>query len=365
MALRTTVDFIGIGAARSGTSWLTNCLRLHPDICMSEPKEIRYFNRYAPQRAAHPLSGAPERLVSLPRRATAGTPASLDSARDGLAGGRVWIGMSPLGRGVGRATSPASRDASQRCSEGDLPVGLHRQVPNPNHEQTLAWYMNHFRHGHAHQIAGEFTPLYLYDEAAPVRIRDCFPNAKLIACLRNPIDRAYSHYWYLQGADAHAGPSFEEALEREPHYIGRGLYARQLRRYLEHFAREQILILLFDDMIHQPEAELERTFRFLGVRRDIPPGALQSDKNSTTLKRSSRLRRGLRAASGVLVDLGFSPLVNQLRRLGVHRLVRQANEGPFRYPPMDAGTRRYLNVVFRDDIEELARLLGRDLSHWT
>ena len=166
------IDFIGIGAARSGTSWIANILRAHPEICVSEPKEIRYFNRYV------------------------------------------------------------------------LPVAKAKGKVNSNYDRDLAWYLDRFRHTREGQLRGEYSPIYLYDEAAASAIKSCFPDVKLIACLRNPADRAYSHYWLHRGLSVLGNISFEQALHEEEVYVSMGLYARQLKRYLEHFDRDQLLVLI-------------------------------------------------------------------------------------------------------------------------
>lgn len=283
------LDFIGIGAARSGTSWLANCLRAHPEICLSEPKDIRYFN-----------------------------------------------------------------------------FQDHEQGINKNHEKSFSWYMNHFRHCTANKIKGEFSAIYLYDKNAPSLIRKFFPEVKLIACLRNPIDRAYSQYWMWRSYQRIENRAFEYAIREESQYIERGYYSKQLKRYLEFFSIDQMFILLFDDMINHPLEELCKVFKFLNVSTDtdISSKILRKKVNPSRKVKIKSLETMLHSSQRLLINLRLSFLSFILRKIGVSSLIMKSNTVPFNYPDMKLETRKYLRNVFKDDIKELEKLLNRDLSHW-
>jgi hypothetical protein len=138
------------------------------------------------------------------------------------------------------------------------------------------WYLSHFptrtaRATHRRRagagIAGESSPYYLFHPAAAARIRETAPDTRLIAVLREPVSRAYSNYWDRVVVGTEDLPTFEEAIEAEVartatvteewladpshysfdhdhhSYLARGHYAEQLRRYLEVFPREQLLVL--------------------------------------------------------------------------------------------------------------------------
>lgn len=145
-------------------------------------------------------------------------------------------------------------------------------------------------------LAGEATPYYMFHPAVPARVAAVLPDVKLVALLRDPIERAYSHY-QMMVRTGREKLSFEEALAAEPErlagveeelakerpgvgkqghrahhqhrhraYAGRGLYAEQLERWLEHFPREQLLVLRAEDMLADPAAIYAETLRFLGAR---------------------------------------------------------------------------------------------------
>jgi hypothetical protein len=131
-------------------------------------------------------------------------------------------------------------------------------------------------------VTGESTPYYLFHPLVPGRVRETVPNVKLIALLRNPVDRAYSHY-HLQCRYGNERLSFEEAIARESEriddreepnlahrnfsYLARGVYVDQLERWFALFPCEQILVLRSEDLFEEPIATMHAASDFLGVRR--------------------------------------------------------------------------------------------------
>jgi hypothetical protein len=156
----------------------------------------------------------------------------------------------------------------------------------------MDWYRSHFpiRTDPDAFCLGESTPEYLFNPAVPQRVADVMPNVRLIALLRNPIDRAYSHYHHSRRLDREP-LSFEEALEAEPDriddeltalatnstydeqtyehysYLARGRYLEQIQRWLRHFPRHQLLVVKSEDLFENPEAVVQGVFDFL----DLPP----------------------------------------------------------------------------------------------
>lgn len=137
-------------------------------------------------------------------------------------------------------------------------------------------------------VAGESTPYYLFHPQVPARVAETLPDVKLVAILRNPVERAYSHYQHRRRAGREP-LSFAEAIAAEDRrlrggdelilvdrryrrhhfhraYFRRGLYAEQLERWLAHFAREQLLVLRSEDFFERPGDVYAETLEFLGLR---------------------------------------------------------------------------------------------------
>lgn len=154
------------------------------------------------------------------------------------------------------------------------------------------WYRSHFplpaRKEGRRTITGESTPYYLFHPHAARRMARVVPEARLIAVLRNPADRAYSHY-HQEASRGHEPLTFEEAIEAEEErlrgevermledehyvsfnhqnfsYLSRGIYADQLMRWSEFFGDEQMLVLKSEDLFERTSDALESVLGFLGL----------------------------------------------------------------------------------------------------
>jgi hypothetical protein len=156
------------------------------------------------------------------------------------------------------------------------------------------WYRAHFPAGRR-PLVGEASPGYLLHPLAPERVARMLPEARLVAILRNPVDRAFSHYQH-EVSLGREPLSFEEAIAQEEErmrgefermladesyfshawwnytYVARGLYAEQLERWFATFRGEQLLVLLTDELAQDPAGTYGRVLEFLGAK----PHALAS-----------------------------------------------------------------------------------------
>ena len=202
---------------------------------------------------------------------------------------------------------------------------------------------------------GEASPLYLRSRVAAERIHRAVPDARIIAILRNPTDRAYSGY-LMQVRKGRERRPIGECFERGDVYIEAGFYADDLARFYERFDRRGIRIYLFDELVADPQLLMSDLFTFLGVDGTFRVGV------------EKRYNVGGMPRRRWLANFGASGFVRWLRdnapesgkRLG--RGVRDANlEKP---PPMPPELRERLRELYREDIERVQELTGKDLSAW-
>jgi Sulfotransferase domain len=134
-------------------------------------------------------------------------------------------------------------------------------------------------------ITGEATPYYLFDPPVAKRMAEIVPQARLIALLRNPVDRAYSHY-QMQVKRGTEPRTFEEAIEQEhSSYVSRGIYADQLLRWFEVYSKEQMLVLKSEDFFKRPIETLKVVLTFLDLPDWEPEASeLQQRRHSGTYK---------------------------------------------------------------------------------
>ena len=150
------------------------------------------------------------------------------------------------------------------------------------------WYLEHFAAAAPGQLRGEITPYYLFHQAVPERIHALRPNMRLIALVRDPVERTLSQYFHSRRLGLEDLPleqalaaeaerlAGSEALIRQPggthsshqehSYLARSRYDEQLQRYFHLFGRSNVLVLRSEDLFEQPQASLRALSAFLGIR---------------------------------------------------------------------------------------------------
>lgn len=199
-----------------------------------------------------------------------------------------------------------------------------REAENTDYKE----YRANFEPKPQHRVIGEASPIYMYWETAPDRIWKYNPKMKWILALRNPVDRAFSA-WNMETKRGKETLPFAKAIEKEPErcreelplqhrvysYVDRGFYAHQIRRLFNIFGKDNVLVLLSEELRREHEKTLRTVFEFLGVDTSfVPPEASVFEQDYT------------------------DKIDNQLRS----RLIE----------------------TFYSDIKELEKLISRDLSAW-
>lgn len=202
---------------------------------------------------------------------------------------------------------------AQRCGTTSLfrLLEQHPQIDAParkelhffdnRYHKGLSWYQKQFPEPSGSEvISGEATPYYLFHPLVPARVKAHYPAIKLVVMLRNPADRAYSHYKWAVSKE-NESLSFSDALDAEEGrlatarlslltgqpsfshqkhtYRSRGRYLEQLQRWFELFPREQFLIVRSEDLFADPQPVLDQVWDFLELAPFTPP-ALERQKSS-------------------------------------------------------------------------------------
>lgn len=205
---------------------------------------------------------------------------------------------------------------------------------------------------------------------ACARIKAYAPQAKLIAILRQPAERAYSHFLYNCALGFEPLPDFAAALADEPRRIAQqwspmfcyramSHYADDLEHYFAHFPQAQIRVYLYDDLVAQPRQLVQDIFRFLDVDAQFAPDTTVR-YNVTQLPRNQWLANFLRRPHPL--KTWSKALIPPLLRERLTRWTQQRNRQ--KPPPLPPSLRHRLTQSLQPDLVRLQRLLGRDLSHW-
>lgn len=301
--------FFIVGAPKAGTTWLASSLSEHPDVHLSPVKEPHFF--------APPVPGE------------LGPTAVTDTD--------LW---------------------PQLAQHKRIHSGWIRDVGN---------YKRLLRVPPGKSVSGEATVAYLHAPEAARNIATWFPDARIIIMIREPIARALSHF-QMDLVDGRTTKRAESVLLRElecrregraasSSYLERSLYAEPLRRYLDVFGREQVLVLRFDDVTSAQEAVLAKVQQHLGISSAWAAPSGSGCKNVTSYSRWKLLNfllvqtRIKNVARRVLPSM----LINSGKRLLYTRQGREALSEQFRAE---------LRAFFKGDIENTATLSGLDLASW-
>lgn len=308
-------NFFIVGAAKGGTTSLQNYLSQHPQVYMSPIKETNFFSQ-ADMRAD---------LFNREYR--------MDTTLD---------------------------------IEHYLTGTMERSVHIANVER---WedYVRLFRNVKDEKARGEASTSYLYCPSTAERLSNTIPDARIVMILRNPIDRAYSHYLMNLRLAKTLETEFIREVETDFHraergwgisrlYLELGLYSEQVERYCAHFPAERVHIIIYDDYRSQPLETIAALCKFLGIdeRDDLD---LSQEYNSAGVPRFRRLNY-------ILTQAG---VINAIKRIvpdsvknGIKTLLYSSSN----IPRMSSSDRAHLADFYREDIKQLSTLLGRDLSFW-
>jgi hypothetical protein len=237
---------------------------------------------------------------------------------------------------------------------------------------TIEAYRAQFSEVTNERAVGEASNLYLYNPRAADRIRHYVPDAKLIAILRHPAERAYSRFLHLVREGREPITDFARALDEEEarvrdhwwpdfHYLRVGLYYAQLKRYFDLFPRSQIKIHLYEDLRSDPFGVLRDVFRFLEVDDTFTP--------DTTIKYN---------VSGIPKNKALHVFLQRLRsarpfverflsegqRQRILRVASNIHNRNLAKPRLSPEVRRRMIEGYREDTLKLQHLIQRDLSAW-
>ncbi len=251
--------------------------------------------------------------------------------------------------------------------------------------RSEADYLRLFRGaGESHLAVGEASPFYLYSEVAFERMRAFNPKAKVLLTLRNPVDFIHSYHQLNLSLLRENEPNLEKAWDlqearrrgehlppsaREPRlllYGEMGRFSIHVRRLLKIFPPEQVKIFLFDDFRRDTRQVYEEALAFLNVPSDgrsvFPQINAGFGNRSALLARLFHPPQPVYRAFMRLISM-FGPdfmknvfrLYDRLERMNTNKIDRAS---------LNPALRARLAAYFRPDIEILAELIGRDLSHW-
>lgn len=238
-----------------------------------------------------------------------------------------------------------------------MPKGKEIQFFSKNFDRGLDWYAGQFS-GCGARVAGEISPQYLIYDGAAQRIKDALPDVRLFVSLRDPVHRLQSHYKHNVQHARYRG-SFEE-FANNPAVVRRSCYATLLRPYLDLFAAEQMLLVIFEQMVADPQRLLPQLYEHVGLAPDHVPAAKDEAVNVSALPRFHRLYKAANLGSRWLRDHGAHGAVEAGKSVSnVIFRPKASTEWSF---DLSAEAQLHLLKTFQPEVEQLTELLDMDLG---
>jgi len=252
----------------------------------------------------------------------------------------------------------------------------HRGPGDAHSAQEWVWrredYLALFDDAPAGAVVGESTPFYLYDRAAHARVAADVPDVKIIAVVRDPVDRAWSNWVHLRADGLEPEADFLSAVRREPqrvadgwapfwHYRGLGRYGEQLRDLYRHVPRERVLVLRYRELVDTPRELLDRVSRFLGVATGLAHTV--APENVKPFVHDTARHRALSALARSGAALGAHVHPRIWRRLSAP-LITAMHAGRAPRPTMPVEVRREVLEPLLADIALLEELTGESFADW-
>jgi len=273
------IDFIGIGSGKSGSTWLFENIRKHPEICDKNPKEIQFFN-------------------------------------------------------------------------------LH-------YNKGLSWYKKQFKDCE-NMLKGEFSIQYMSCSKCAKRILKFNPNIKLIAILRNPVNRIFSDYQHsIRKAEIPPTITFYEYIQDE-NRLKYGLYYDELLPFYKLFPEKNIKILILEEVQFNPEKNLKEIYKFLELSNpEYIPANINEKVNQSMEYKILLLENIITNISKFLNRIGMTLLVEKIKQSGLPQLIRKINCKGVSQKKIDERSKQYLQNYYKESNKKLSKLIKKDLKVWT
>lgn len=259
-----------------------------------------------------------------------------------------------IGLGVQRAATTWLHNCLKQHPQLNLPKQKEMQFFNAFYDKGYDWYFESFKHFEPDALWGEITPNYFYSKQAIDRIKENFPDSKLIVIFREPFSRTCSAFELFK-EKRFQNMDIVEACEKAPYLINESLYAENYQYLLSKFPKDNVLALVYEDIEEGPEKTLKRVFQFLGVDENMKLEAVGTRYNKVVYPKLQKF----------LIKLKLNFIIELVKKtvLGDYIRKKQEHVVPSDNLSLLLGVEKY-KQLFHQDIEQLETLLGRDLSSW-
>jgi hypothetical protein len=258
---------------------------------------------------------------------------------------------------------------SALCQHPDICMSRPKETEffNWRYDRGTGWFSKHFDHYSGEKAIGEASTRTMPTPDAPGRIYSISPNIRLIFILRDPVKRAYSAYWfYLTNGIICSTEKFSNFIRNEGHplrqeIIEYGHYDHHLKRFNKIFPLEQLLVLFYEDLMHDISSQLQNILRFIDIDATKIDKINIQKKNVTSYPVSKSLYSWMRSIWKPIsqkLELLSPSLVEATGKYSKKILMHNSR------PQLSVKDELYLRTIYKKTVTNLEKEHGYDLTHW-
>lgn len=234
------------------------------------------------------------------------------------------------------------------------------------YSKGIEYYKNIFADAPSYAKLGELSPLYYFDPNTAYRIHKYFPDTKIIAFLRNPVDIVFSYYLLLQRIGKRE-KTLEQELKKTPLLVDLGFYHKHLMSFFDWFPQDQIYIQIYETFFKNETTGIRKLYRFLGVDDGFEPSVIGKKLNETSKPGSAISVMFNGFATNILNHTSFSGFKKLLYYLKFDRwYFRKVINGsqPDNIQNINSDLGHNLLSLYKYDIRRLEKMLNISLAFW-
>lgn len=233
-------------------------------------------------------------------------------------------------------------------------------------EQSFDWYESQFCKCSGEQLKGEFSVTYLASPEAPKRIKQHFPDVKLLAIVRNPVKRAFSNYLHsIRKGDIRADLPFGDYIKDEDN-LAPGRYHEYLANFYREFDSSQMLVIVLEEFLQDIPKGMKDIYQHIGVKDvDFLPENYATPSNEAKNYRFLFLENILVRSYRWLSRHGYTRFVKWVVDSGVAKVLRRVNDSQDAPPAIDDTSKAELQHYFLPHNKKFEQLIGRQVNVWS
>lgn len=257
-------------------------------------------------------------------------------------------------------------------------IGLFINDEKPTQDNYYKFFSNY----DDNKICGEYCNLYLYDKNTLLRIKNHYPDTKIIICLRNPIDRMLSHYLFRNSTGSEEFTDINKKIiddlnifsDKPKKTIQCSLYYTPIKNCFEIFDKDKVLIIFYNDIKNKPKGTIKKLYSFLEVTPDFTPTSTGKKINITTkdAKKISWLPALLNTLTKIINNKKLAFIKKSLKKINLFKIkkkilswnTKRQNLKPVAKPELSEEVKNKLHKFYINDIKNLEKLLNINLDRW-